>query len=55
VATTTAREREDGIQGDGTAALAAAHRIWARLEDIMNLIAAAAIFFVFGSAFLSGR
>ena len=34
------------MQGDGTAALAAAHRIWARLEDGMNLIAAAAIFFL---------
>ena len=31
---------------DGTAALAAAHRVWARLEDVMNLIAAAAIFFL---------
>ncbi len=31
---------------DGTAALAAAHRVWARLEDGMNLIAAAAIFFL---------
>ncbi|HYR66335.1 MAG TPA: TRAP transporter small permease, partial [Reyranella sp.] len=31
---------------DGTAALAAAHRSWARLEDGMNLIAAAAIFFL---------
>jgi C4-dicarboxylate transporter DctQ subunit len=34
------------MQGDGTAALAAAHRYWARLEDGMNLIAAAAIFFL---------
>lgn len=34
------------MTGDGTAALAAAHRIWARLEDGMNLIAAAAIFFL---------
>ena len=34
------------MRGDGTAALAAAHRIWARLEDVMNLIAAAAIFFL---------
>ncbi len=34
------------MQGDGTAALAAAHRVWARLEDVMNLIAAAAIFFL---------
>ena len=34
------------MQRDGTAALAAAHRIWARLEDVMNLIAAAAIFFL---------
>ena len=34
------------MQGDGTAALAAAHRVWARLEDGMNLIAAAAIFFL---------
>ena len=32
--------------GDGTAALAAAHRVWGRLEDGMNLIAAAAIFFL---------
>lgn len=32
--------------GDGTAALAAAHRYWARLEDGMNLVAAAAIFFL---------
>jgi len=42
----TAVEREDSMQRDGTAALAAAHRIWARLEDVMNLIAAAAIFFL---------
>ena len=34
------------MQIDGTAALAAAHRVWARLEDVMNLIAAAAIFFL---------
>ncbi|MDP1749452.1 MAG: TRAP transporter small permease [Reyranella sp.] len=34
------------MQGDGTAALAAAHRYWSRLEDGMNLIAAAAIFFL---------
>jgi TRAP-type C4-dicarboxylate transport system permease small subunit len=34
------------MQGDGTAALAAAHRVWGRLEDGMNLIAAAAIFFL---------
>lgn len=34
------------MQGDGTAALAAAHRVWARLEDGMNLVAAAAIFFL---------
>src|SRR4029450_47460 len=34
------------MERDGTAALAAAHRIWARLEDVMNLIAAAAIFFL---------
>ena len=34
------------MQGDGTAALAAAHRVWARLEDVMNLVAAAAIFFL---------
>jgi C4-dicarboxylate transporter, DctQ subunit len=39
-------EREDSMQRDGTAALAAAHRVWARLEDVMNLIAAAAIFFL---------
>ncbi|WP_428665461.1 TRAP transporter small permease subunit [Reyranella sp.] len=32
--------------GDGTAALAVAHRYWARLEDGMNLVAAAAIFFL---------
>ena len=32
--------------GDGTAALSAAHRYWARLEDGMNLVAAAAIFFL---------
>jgi len=32
--------------GDGTAALSAAHRWWARLEDGMNLVAAAAIFFL---------
>ena len=32
--------------GDGTAALTAAHRHWARLEDGMNLVAAAAIFFL---------
>ncbi len=32
--------------GDGTAALAVAHRWWARLEDGMNLVAAAAIFFL---------
>ena len=31
---------------DGTAVLAAAHRYWSRLEDGMNLIAAAAIFFL---------
>ena len=31
---------------DGTAALTAAHRYWARLEDGMNLVAAAAIFFL---------
>jgi C4-dicarboxylate transporter, DctQ subunit len=42
----TATEWEDSMQGDGTAALAAAHRVWARLEDVMNLIAAAAIFFL---------
>ena len=34
------------MQRDGTAALAGAHRVWARLEDVMNLIAAAAIFFL---------
>jgi TRAP-type mannitol/chloroaromatic compound transport system permease small subunit len=34
------------MQGDGTAALSAAHRYWARLEDGMNLVAAAAIFFL---------
>jgi TRAP-type C4-dicarboxylate transport system permease small subunit len=34
------------MQEDGTAALAAAHRYWSRLEDGMNLIAAAAIFFL---------
>ena len=34
------------MQGDGTAALAAAHRHWSRLEDGLNLIAAAAIFFL---------
>ena len=32
--------------GDGTAALSAAHRYWSRLEDGMNLVAAAAIFFL---------
>jgi C4-dicarboxylate transporter, DctQ subunit len=32
--------------GDGTAALSTAHRYWARLEDGMNLVAAAAIFFL---------
>jgi TRAP-type C4-dicarboxylate transport system permease small subunit len=32
--------------GDGTAALSVAHRYWARLEDGMNLVAAAAIFFL---------
>ena len=32
--------------GDGTTALAVAHRYWARLEDGMNLVAAAAIFFL---------
>ena len=32
--------------GDGTAALTAAHRYWSRLEDGMNLVAAAAIFFL---------
>ena len=34
------------MQGDGTAALAVAHRYWSRLEDGLNLIAAAAIFFL---------
>lgn len=34
------------MRGDGTAALATAHRYWSRLEDGMNLIAAAAIFFL---------
>lgn len=34
------------MQGDGTAAIAAAHRLWSRLEDGMNLVAAAAIFFL---------
>ncbi len=34
------------MQGDGTAALATAHRYWSRLEDGLNLIAAAAIFFL---------
>ena len=34
------------MQGDGTAVLAAAHRHWSRLEDGLNLIAAAAIFFL---------
>ena len=34
------------MQRDGTAALAAAHRYWSWLEDGMNLIAAAAIFFL---------
>ena len=34
------------MTGDGTAALAAAHRYWSRLEDGMNLVAAAAIFFL---------
>ena len=32
--------------GDGTAALSAAHRYWSWLEDGMNLVAAAAIFFL---------
>ena len=32
--------------GDGTAALTAAHRYWSRLEDGMNLVAAASIFFL---------
>jgi C4-dicarboxylate transporter DctQ subunit len=34
------------MQGDGTAALAAAHHYWSLLEDGLNLIAAAAIFFL---------
>lgn len=34
------------MRADGTAVLAAAHRYWSRLEDGMNLIAAAAIFFL---------
>ena len=34
------------MQGDGPAALATAHRYWSWLEDGMNLIAAAAIFFL---------
>jgi C4-dicarboxylate transporter, DctQ subunit len=34
------------MEGGGTAALATAHRIWARLEDGLNLIAASAIFFL---------
>ena len=34
------------MQGDGTAALAAAHRYWSWLEDGLNLVAAAAIFFL---------
>jgi C4-dicarboxylate transporter DctQ subunit len=34
------------MQGEGTAALAAAHRYWSWLEDGLNLIAAAAIFFL---------
>jgi len=34
------------MPGDGTTALAVAHRYWSRLEDGMNLIAAAAIFFL---------
>src|SRR5688572_16511943 len=34
------------MMGDGTAALTAAHRYWSRLEDGMNLTAAAAIFFL---------
>lgn len=34
------------MRGDGTAALAAAHRYWSLLEDGMNLVAAAAIFFL---------
>jgi C4-dicarboxylate transporter, DctQ subunit len=32
--------------GDGTAALSTAHRYWSRLEDGMNLVAAASIFFL---------
>lgn len=32
------------MAGEGSAALAAVHRLWSRLEDGMNLIAAAAIF-----------
>ena len=34
------------MQGDGPAALTVAHRYWARLEDGMNLVAAASIFFL---------
>ena len=34
------------MRRDGTAAIAAAHRLWSRLEDGMNLVAAAAIFFL---------
>lgn len=34
------------MQGDGPVALTVAHRYWARLEDGMNLVAAAAIFFL---------
>ena len=34
------------MPGDGTTALAVAHRYWSRLEDGLNLIAAAAIFFL---------
>ena len=34
------------MRGDGTVALAAAHRYWSLLEDGMNLVAAAAIFFL---------
>jgi TRAP-type C4-dicarboxylate transport system permease small subunit len=34
------------MMGGGTAALTAAHRYWSRLEDGMNLVAAAAIFFL---------
>lgn len=34
------------MQGDGSAVLSAAHRYWSRIEDGMNLIAAAAIFFL---------